>query len=613
MTFEQLRDKAHSLPREAGVYLMQDKSGTVIYVGKAKSLRNRVSQYFQESGGHSLKTRVMVGQIVTFDVIIVKTEFDALVLESSLIKRHQPKYNILLKDSKGYPYIKLTVKEDYPKFSLVSKVIGDKNRYFGPFGSRHTSQAIIHSLLTSLSLPTCSRKFPRDIGKERPCLNLHMGQCLGHCRPQLGKEVHDRAILQATEILDGKFKEVLQELQQEMEAAAAELRFEQAGILRDRIQAISLLGKRHAIMAETHVIGFYSGVSKSCFVVLKFAEGNITEKDMELIPTPLEEEAEVISSLIREYYGNFQQLPRQVLLPCELEDQIPLTRYLSELGERKVELITPQRGAKTDLVELAHKNAKDEVERITSAEEYQNKNLILLGKLLHLSGAPHRIESFDISNTGNTNIVGGMVVFEGGKPKKSAYRKFKVKDLTTPDDYASMRQVLTRRFQRFIDGDNGFAPLPDLLLIDGGQGHVNLANEVLISFSLNIPVFGMVKDHRHRTKALVTPEGEEIGISQTQSIFALIGQIQEETHRTAITFQRQLQNKTVKGSLLDDIVGVGEVRRTALLKHFRSLDAIKKATLEELETVVPKNTALAVFSHFHSDTTTQQPTHKSKN
>lgn len=600
MTFDQLRDKAHSLPREPGVYLMQDKQNNVIYVGKAKALRSRVSQYFQDSGGHSLKTRIMVGQIHSFDVIIVKTEFDALVLESSLIKRHQPKYNILLKDSKGYPYIKLTL-EAYPKFSLVTKIANDKNRYFGPFGSRHTSQGIIHSLLTSLQLPTCSRKFPRDIGKERPCLNHHMGQCMGHCRPQLGKEAHDHAIAQATALLDGKFDEVLDGLQTEMERAASELRFEQAGILRDRIRAISLLGKRQSITAETHVIGFFSGVSKACFVVLKFTEGLISEKEHELIPTPLEPESEVISSLVRSYYEESIHFPKQILLPCEIEDQVALTRLLSEKADRKVEIITPQRGGKTELIDLAHKNAQDEVERITTTEERQSKKLILLQKMLDLPHPPNRIESYDISNTGASNIVGAMVVFDGGRPKKSAYRKFKIRDLEAPDDYASMAQTLTRRFQRYYDGDEGFAPLPDLLLIDGGQGHVNVALKVLAQFGLTLPTFGMVKDHRHRTRGLMTPSGREIGISQTQSIFAFIGQIQEETHRTAITFQRQLQSKSVKGSTLNDISGVGEVRRTALLKHFKSIKAIQSASLEQLQEIVPKNTAIAVFDHFHAD------------
>ena len=604
MTFDELKEKAHSLPLKPGVYIMQNAQSEVIYVGKAKALKNRVSQYFANLAAHTEKTRAMVSQIDHFDVIIADSEFEALILENSLIKRHQPRYNILLKDDKGYPYIRLS-REEYPRFSLAGRVAEDGARYFGPYGSRHSTQGILDALRTALRLPSCRKKFPRDIGKERPCLNFHMGKCDGYCRSEELKERHDEAIRQAVSLLEGRFKEVKADLTAEMERAAEELRFEQAAQLRDRLRAIELLGARQKVvagsLADTDVTGFFRGTAKSCFVVLHYVDGDLAAKDMELLETPVEEdEEEILSSLVREYYGGRTRtrLPRQILLPCELADQVPLTRMLSEQVGSRVELVTPQRGAKMDLIRLANKNAVEEVERWTTREERQNKLLEALGRMLGLPEAPRRMESYDISNTGADDIVASMVVFENGRPLKRDYRHFKLKDLDGPDDYASMEQVLTRRFRRYLDGDEKFSARPDLLLIDGGENHVRVACRVLETMGLDIPAFGMVKDDRHRTRALVAPDGREIGIQAIPAVFALIGQIQEETHRFAIEFNRQQRKGRVQGSVLDRIPGVGEKRRTQLLKHFKSVRAIREAPLEELEQVVPKNTAQAVFQYF---------------
>ena len=604
MTFDELKEKAHALPLKPGVYIMQDKKNTVIYVGKAKALKNRVSQYFANLATHTEKTRAMVSQIDHFDVIVADSEFEALVLENSLIKRHQPRYNILLKDDKGYPYIRLTVKEPYPKFSLANRAAEDGARYFGPYGSRGNTQNIIDALRIALKLPSCNRKFPRDIGKERPCLNYHMGQCDGYCRADMDQSRYREAIDQAVRLLEGKFQEVGDELKAEMELAAEELRFEKAAELRDRYRAIELLGKRQKVvagsLADTDVVGFHRGqATRSCFVVLHFVEGELAAKDWDLIDTPMEEDAaEILSALVRQYYGGRGNLPRQILLPCELEDEVPLTRMLSEAAGRKVELVTPQRGAKMDLIRLANTNAVEEVERWTTREERQNKLLELLGNMLNLPASPRRMESYDISNQGADDIVASMVVYVNAKPLKRDYRHFKLKDMDGPDDYASMDQVLRRRFQRYLDGDEKFADKPDLLLIDGGENHARVAVGVLRDLGLSIPVFGMVKDDRHRTRALVTPEGQEIGIQGNQAIFSLIGQIQEETHRFAIEFHRQQQNQRVKGSVLDQIPGVGEKRRSELLKHFKSIKNIKAATLEQLQEAVPRNTAQAVYGFF---------------
>ena len=599
MTFDELKEKAHSLPLKPGVYIMQNAQSEVIYVGKAKALKNRVSQYFANLAAHTEKTRAMVSQIDHFDVIIADSEFEALILENSLIKRHQPRYNILLKDDKGYPYIRLS-REEYPRFSLAGRVAEDGARYFGPYGSRHSTQGILDALRTALRLPSCRKKFPRDIGKERPCLNFHMGKCDGYCRSE---ERHDEAIRQAVSLLEGRFKEVKADLTAEMERAAEELRFEQAAQLRDRLRAIELLGARQKVvagsLADTDVTGFFRGTAKSCFLVLHYVDGDLAAKDMELLETPVEEdEEEILSSLVREYYGGRTRLPRQILLPCELADQVPLTRMLSEQVGSRVELVTPQRGAKMDLIRLANQNAVEEVERATTREERQNKLLEALGRMLGLPQAPRRMESYDISNTGADDIVASMVVFENGRPLKRDYRHFKLKDLDGPDDYASMEQVLTRRFRRYLDGDEKFNARPDLLLIDGGGNHVRVACRVLETMGLDIPAFGMVKDDRHRTRALVAPDGREIGIQAIPAVFALIGQIQEETHRFAIEFNRQQRKGRVQGSVLDRIPGVGEKRRTQLLKHFKSVRAIREAPLEELERVVPKNTAQAVFQYF---------------
>ncbi|OUN07524.1 excinuclease ABC subunit UvrC [Flavonifractor sp. An91] len=605
MTFDELKEKAHALPLKPGVYIMQDAKNVVIYVGKAKALKNRVSQYFANLASHTEKTRAMVSQIDHFDVIVADSEFEALVLENSLIKRHQPRYNILLKDDKGYPYIRLTVKEEYPKFSLANRAAEDGARYFGPYGSRGNTQNIIDALRVALRLPSCNKKFPRDIGKERPCLNYHMGQCDGYCRKDMDQSRYREAIDQAVRLLEGKFQEVGDELKAEMELAAEELRFEKAAELRDRYKAIELLGKRQKVvagsLADTDVVGFHKGeATKSCFVVLHFVEGELAAKDWDLIDTPMEEEtADILSALVRQYYGGRGNLPRQILLPCELEDEVPLMRMLSEDAGRKVELVTPQRGAKMDLIRLANKNAVEEVERWTTREERQSKLMELLGKMLDLEEPPRRIESYDISNQGADDIVASMVVYVNARPLKRDYRHFKLKDMDGPDDYASMEQVLTRRFKRYLEGDEKFADKPDLLLIDGGVNHANVAVKVLETLGLSIPIFGMVKDDRHRTRALVTPEGREIGIQGNQAIFSLIGQIQEETHRFAIEFHRQQQNQRVKGSVLDQIPGVGEKRRSDLLKHFKSIKKIREATQAQLAEVVPKNTAQAVFDYFH--------------
>ena len=606
MTFEELKDKAHSLPLKPGVYLMMDRTGTVIYVGKAKALKNRVSNYFQDQASHNEKTRAMVAQIDHFDTIIAGSEFEALVLENSLIKRHKPRYNILLKDDKGYPYIRLSVWDPYPRFSMVNRMQEDGARYFGPFGGRHDTQSILDALRSALKLPDCGRRFPRDIGKERPCLNYHMGKCDGYCRPEADKARHDQAMEQAVRLLEGKFSEVEQELTDQMTLAAENLEFEKAAALRDRVRAITLLGKRQKVvagyLADTDVLGLYTGQVRTAAAVLHFQGGDLTGRDLELFSTQGEDPSEILSAFLVQYYGDRGILPRQILLPEDAEVADSIARLLSEKAGRRVELITPRRGAKMDLIRMAAENAQEECERVTTREERTAKVLQLLAEKLELDGPPRRIEAYDISNTGASDIVSAMTVFADGRPKKNAYRYFILKDLDGPDDYASMEQTLSRRFKRQTDGDERFAEtLPDLLLIDGGDTHAAVAVRVLEDFGLTIPVFGMVKDDRHRTRALVTSDGREIGIQAVPTLFAFIGQIQEETHRSAVDFHHKRHTKTGTGSVLEKIPGVGPARRKQLMKGFGSVKAIRQADLAALERVVPKPAAKAVYEYFQKE------------
>ena len=605
MTFEELRDKAHSLPLKPGVYLMQNAQSEIIYVGKAKALKNRVSQYFQDQSRHNEKTRAMVSQIDHFDVIVVQSEFEALVLECALIKRHQPHYNILLKDDKGYPYVRLNVGERYPRFSLANRAAEDGARYFGPFGSRGATQDMLDALLAALRLPTCRRKFPRDIGKERPCLNYHMGRCDGYCRPDVPERRYREELSRAVRILEGRLEEVTGELTAEMELAAQELRFERAAQLRDQLRAIELLAKRQkavaGALADTDVVGWYRGEVKSCFTVLHYVGGELAAKDFRVLDTPMEEDREAtLSALVAQFYVGRGQLPRRILLPGEVEQQPDLERLLSQQASRRVELAVPQRGAKLDMVRMANENAAEEAIRVTTAEERRSRLMEALGAMLGLPQPPHRIEAFDISNTGSSDIVASMTVHIDGRPLKRDYRRFKLRGLAHADDYASMEQVVERRIQRYLDGDEKFSVLPDLLLIDGGAGQTAAAESALAAVGLAVPAFGMVKDDRHRTRALVDSAGREIGIRQNQAVFSLVGRIQEETHRFAIEFHRQQQSGHLKGSELDRIPGVGPARRAALLRHFKSVKAVRAASVEELEQAVPKAAARAVYEYFHA-------------
>ena len=597
----ELREKANKLPLLPGVYIMKDAAGEVIYVGKAKALKNRVTSYFR--GEHLPKVAAMVSHVNDFDVIVAATEFEALVLENSLIKRHMPHYNILLRDDKTYPFLRLDWGEDYPMFTVVNRMAEDGAQYFGPYGGRGVTHSIIETVCKALRLPTCGRRFPRDIGRDRPCLNFHMNACEGWCRGKPDKAAYRERIAQAAQILSGGAKELLRTLEEEMTAAAEELRFEKAAELRDRIRAVGELSNRQNVIksarADTDAVGFFRG-ARTAFVVLHYTDGDLTGKDFELMPEPLEEDAQAVSSLVRQYYVRRGAWPKLVLLPGEIEDAEPLARLLTELAGHRVELSVPRRGARRQFMEAALRNAREESVRAETESERRSKTLEWLQKMLALPMLPRRIEAYDISNTGNFGIVSSMIVFEDGKPARSKYRKFKMKTVTTQDDFASMGETIDRRAQRYLDGDERFSPLPDVFFIDGGPGQVAAAEDALAAKGLaGVPVYGMVKDDRHHTRALTDREGREIGIQSNPAVFALVGNIQEETHRFAITYHKTLRKKTI-GSRLEEIPGVGEKRRKALMREFRSIKAIGEASVERLAAVVPQTAAQAVYDHFHS-------------
>ena len=602
MTFEELKEKAHRLPQLPGVYLMHNKEGVVIYVGKAKSLRNRVSQYFADLAAHTLKTRRMVSNIDYFETIFANSELDALLLENTLIKKYKPKYNILLKDDKGYPFIRIS-KEPYPKLSVAGRREKDDALYFGPYGGRGTANMAIRLLSETFLLPSCNRKFPRDIGKERPCLQLHMKKCCGVCTGVLSPEAYQDIIRQCIQVLEGKSGELEEQLQDKMEQAAEEMLFEQAAVYRDRIRAIQKLRQsRIAVVtggADTDALGYAVRGSRACIVRLSYRGGVLVDRSKILLDGLDEgDAADSLESFLQQYYTKLNWAPKTICVSHEIEDQQAMEDYLSDLRGTKCTIQLPQRGEKRREVQLALDNAALELAEAEDAEQRTGKTLHLLQEMLGLSATPVRMEAYDISNTAGSEPVASMTVFQNGKPLKSAYKKFKIKTAIGGDDYGAMAEVLGRRLDRALEGDESFLPLPDLFLIDGGQGQAKVALEQLTQRGLHIPLYGMVKDDHHRTRALITAEGQEFGISATPAVFALIGRIQEETHRFAITFHRTLRSKGMRKSSLEGIPGIGAAREKALLKRFGTVRAIMNADLDQLKAVLPEGAAQAVYHHF---------------
>ena len=602
MTLEELKEKAHRLPAEPGVYLMHDKAGTVIYVGKAKSLRNRVSQYFADLTSHTVKTRKLVSQIDWFETIFAKTELDALLLENTLIKRYKPKYNILLKDDKGYPFLRLAP-GPYGRFSVVSRRSQDGAKYFGPYGGRGTANQALRLLTETFGLPTCARQFPRDLGKERPCLRYQLGKCLGVCRGAMTGEEYRQRIEEATLVLEGKTSDLEARLTEQMEAHAEALEFEQAAACRDRLKALAQLRRNNVTIvsggADTDILAFACQGSRGILVRLSYSGGILLDRiKLFFEGAQPEDGSDVLESYLKQWYGQHCWAPREICISQEIEDAEAVEAYLSTIRGGKCKIIVPQRGEKRRQLDLAMENARLELQEAEVADQHRGKSLNLLAEALGLETPPQRMEAFDISNTAGDQPVASMTVFQQGKPLKSAYKKFKIKTVTGGDDYGAMAEVMGRRLDRALSGDASFLPLPDVFLMDGGQGQVRVAKAELEVRGLNIPIYGMVKDDHHRTRALVDADGKEIGIAATPALFSLIGRIQEETHRFAVEFHQSVRSKQARQSRLEKIPGVGEARRKQLLKAFGSVRAIAEADEDLLAAVVPRPVAQAIVSYF---------------
>ncbi|MBQ7541681.1 MAG: excinuclease ABC subunit UvrC [Clostridia bacterium] len=607
LTVDQLRQKAMRLPCTPGVYLMKNRQGTIIYVGKAKALKNRVSQYFGSHRGHGVKVVRMVEHVADFDYILTDSEFEALVLECSLIKQYAPKYNILLKDDKGYSYIRVS-NDGWPMISAVLQKADDGATYIGPYTSHFTVSNSVAEALKIYRLPSCGKTFPRDIGKERPCLNYFIKQCSAPCAGKIGEQEYRETVDEALRFLKGGTADALRDLQARMEAAAENLEFEKAARLRDRITALRRAADKQKVYAaaveEQDVFAIVSEKEKSCLNVLRFGEGKLRESEFFIFDTP-EDLPECRTELVRSFYSMNRSVPPRISLDGEMEDEPLMGQWLSEKAGRKVTIAVPQRGAQMQLVELCRKNAAEKLMQSSGRVSRQATALRELSQLLGMQSIPEYIEAYDISHTAGSDNVAGMVVFRDGLPLKSAYKRFSIKDFDGQDDYASMAEVLRRRFLRYReeqDSGEGFGRLPDLILLDGGQGQVHAVQPVLAALDVQVPLFGMVKDSHHRTRAIAA-DGGEIALTSRRAAFTLVAQIQEEVHRFAVAYHRQKHGKAGLSSTLTEIEGVGPARAKALLRHFRTLAAIREAPLESLYAVpgLPKHTAQAVYAAFHAD------------
>ncbi len=603
---KRLRKKAMSLPLRPGVYLMKDKTGGIIYIGKAKALKNRVSSYFGSHRNHQTKVIRMVENVQDFDYIICDSEFEALVLECSLIKQHTPKYNILLKDDKGYHYVKVTP-GPWSKIEASFHTDDPAAQYFGPYTSSFAVKETVEEVQKIFLLPQCGKTFPCAT-RQRPCLNYFIKQCSAPCAGKISLADYQRNVAQAIDFLRGGSAEALKTMQRQMEQAAENLDFERAAALRDRIRAITRFSEKQKVVSadvpEQDVFALAKTQEKACLAVLRFFNGRLVDSEHFLIDEP-EDEAQARHELILGYYSMRDRIPPRVSFDYEPQDVELLSRWLSEKAGRKVAIVVPQRGNQKELVDMCRSNAAEKLALSLGRRGRETAALDELAHLLGLSAPPEYIESYDISHTAGTDNVAGMIVFENGHPLKSAYKRFKIKGFEGQDDCASMAEVLERRFRHYLEekdtSSTGFARLPDLILLDGAQAQVNAVRAVLLRLGISVPVFGMVKDSSHRTRA-ITGEGGEIAIHAKRSAFTLVSNMQEEVHRFAIQYHRQRRSKGIS-TTLTAIPGVGEKRAAALLKAFKSVRAVSEASPEQLKAVagVDERTAQAVFAHFHGE------------
>lgn len=604
------------LPESPGVYIMRDKTDDIIYVGKAKILKNRVRQYFQNSANHSLKVKQMVSNIDHFEYIVTGSEVEALILENNLIKRHNPKYNILLKDDKTYPYIKVTTNEMFPRVFVTRKLLKDKNKYFGPFTNSSAVKENIALIDKIWQVRRCSKVFPGDIGKGRPCLNYHIGQCKAVCTGNVSEEEYNKMIGEILDFLGGKTENVVKNLTLKMLKYSAEMEFEKAAEVRDTIESIKILNQKQIIenlhIDDRDVIGFARGIRECIMQIFFIRGGKITGREHFMLEEcEGVEDKELMTQFVQQFYSGTPFIPKEVILQCEIDDFDLISQWLSEQKGQRVNVLVPQKGERKSLVLMAQNNAKIVLDKFGAEIRREHKRtkgaLEEIQKALNIDFELNRIESYDISNTQGFESVASMVVFENGLPKRSDYRKFKIKTIIGPDDYGSMEEVITRRFTRYINetsGDEnvkkaGFDKKPDMIFLDGGKGQISAVQKALTNLNLYVPVCGMVKDDRHRTRALMY-NGEEIELPYTSEGFKLLTRMQDEVHRFAIEYHRKLREKKQVHSILDDISGIGSVRRKALMKHFGDINAIRRAEVEELQQVDGMNikSAEAVYNFF---------------
>ncbi|MTK11038.1 MAG: excinuclease ABC subunit UvrC [Clostridiaceae bacterium] len=609
------------LPDKPGVYLMKNSLGEIIYVGKAKVLKNRVRQYFQSSKNHSEKVKAMVKNIAEFEYIVTDSEMEALILECNLIKKYRPRYNILLKDDKHYPFIKVTTNEDFPRVFITRMLAKDGAKYFGPYTDVSAVYETIELLKKIFPVRSCKKSIKEDGEKTRPCLNYHIGLCNAPCGGHISKKDYGKIVSDIIDLLSGRDKNILKSLKEEMDQASENLEFEKAAALRDKLLAVEKITEKQKIITgnfeDEDFINIYSDEKDSCVQVFFLRGGKITGREHFIIENTVDaEKKEVVSTFIKEFYGGTAYIPKTIYVPV-IEDQDLLQEWLGMKRGSKVIIKMPQKGEKKDTINLVEKNAKMTLEhfklKLIQEKEIYKTSLKEISDILNLEDIPHRIEAYDISNIQGVDSVGTMVVFEEGRAKNSDYRRFKINTVKGANDYDSMREILTRRFQhgmeeikgiqeRQLDLSSGkFCTFPDLILMDGGRGQVNIALDVLKSFNISIPVCGMVKDDKHNTRGLIY-NNEELPLSKNSNVMRLVTRIQDEVHRFAITYHRSLRNKRVLHSILEDIPGIGEKRRKELLKKFGSIDSIKKATFDELIDTpsIDKKAAQSIIDYFKS-------------
>lgn len=617
-----IEEELKKLPAKPGVYIMHDEADTILYVGKAVNLHNRVRSYFRKIHGRGPQIEKMVQQIARFEYIVTDSELEALVLENNLIKENSPKYNTLLKDDKTYPFIKVTVSEEFPRVLFSREMKKDRSRYFGPYTSAAAVKDTIELLNKLFKLRTCNRVLPRDLGQERPCLNHHIGQCLAPCQGYIDQEEYRKRVDQALDFLGGNYNMILKDLEKKMQDAAEELNFEEAIRYRDLFESVKSVSQKqkitHSDGEDKDIIAMAQDEQDAVIQVFFVRGGKLIGREHYYMTNVSGlPRRDILQQFIQQFYAGTPFLPRELMLQEAVEDMDVLEQWLSSKRGSRVYLRVPRKGSKEKLVELAGQNAalilskdKEKIRREEGRTIGAVKEIALLLRLEHVS----RMEAFDISNISGFENVGSMVVYEKGKPKRSDYRKFKIKTVSGPDDYACMKEVLTRRFvhgmeereelsAKKMDTEYGsFTKFPDLLLMDGGKGQVNIALEVLKELKIDIPVCGMVKDDNHRTRGLYY-HNQEIPIDKHSEGFKLITRIQDEAHRFAIEYHRSLRSKTQVKSVLEDIPGVGETRRKALMRRFKSIDEMKTASVEQFSAIpeIPENVAKGIYAFFHPE------------